>query len=114
MDPKKPMAVANYTVLQNTTDVCIFLGFTGYYQYFIPGYSQVACPLLDLTKKTMPWHWGPDQENAFVTLKQLMCSASVLTQLDFNKKFYLQMDASGYGMGAILYSCRRVTPTCLP
>jgi hypothetical protein len=31
-----------------------------------------------------------------------MCSTPVLVQPDFNKKFYLQMDASGYGMGAIL------------
>jgi hypothetical protein len=42
MDPKKLMAVANYAVPQNTTDVRTFLGFMGYYWYFIPGYSQVA------------------------------------------------------------------------
>jgi hypothetical protein len=42
MDPKKLMVVANYVVPQNTTDVHAFLGFTGYYQYFIQGYSQVA------------------------------------------------------------------------
>jgi hypothetical protein len=83
-------------------DVHTFLGFTGYYQYFIQGYSHVVWPLLDLTKKTMPWHWGPDQEMAFVTLKRLVCSALVLTQLDFDWKFYLQTDASRYGMGAIL------------
>jgi hypothetical protein len=35
-------------------------------------------------------------------LKHLMCSTPVLTQLDFNKKFYIQTDALGYGMGAIL------------
>jgi hypothetical protein len=69
MDPKKLMAVANYAKPQNTTDVQAFLGFTGYYQYFVPGYLQVAQPLLDLTKKTMPWHWGPDQEKAFLMLK---------------------------------------------
>jgi hypothetical protein len=50
----------------------------------------------------MPWHWGPDQEKAFLMLKWLMCMAPVLTQPDFDKKIYLQMDASGYGMGAIL------------
>jgi hypothetical protein len=53
-------------------------------------------------KKTMPWHWGLDQEKAFIMLKHLMCSAPVLTQPDFSKKFYLQTNASGYGMGAIL------------
>jgi hypothetical protein len=35
-------------------------------------------------------------------LKTHMCEAPVLTQPDFNRKFYVQMDASGYGMGAIL------------
>jgi hypothetical protein len=38
----------------------------------------------------------------FITLECLMCTAPVLTQPDFNKKFYLQTDVSGYGMGAIL------------
>jgi hypothetical protein len=42
MDPKKLMAVANYAVPWNTTDMCAFLRFMGYYQYFVPGYSQVA------------------------------------------------------------------------
>jgi hypothetical protein len=31
-----------------------------------------------------------------------MCSALVLTQPNFDKKVYLQMNTSGYGMGAIL------------
>jgi hypothetical protein len=102
MDPKKLMAMANYATPQNPTDVCAFLGFTGYYQYFIQGYSQIAWPLLDLTKKNKVWQWGKPQEKAFLTLKRLMCSTPVLTQPDFNKKFYLQMDTSGYGMGAVL------------
>jgi hypothetical protein len=102
MDPKKLMAVAKYPEPKDTTSVQAFLGFTGYYQYFIPGYSQVVHPLLELTKKTTPWHWGPDQAAVFTHLKQLMCATPVLTQLNFNKKFYLQTNMSGYGMGAIL------------
>jgi hypothetical protein len=102
MDPKKLVAVANYVTLKNLMDVHMFLGFTGYYRYFIQGYSQITQPLLDLTKKTEDWRWGNAQKKAFMMLKQLMCSALVLTQPDFNKKFYLQTDTSGYGMGAIL------------
>jgi hypothetical protein len=125
MDPKKLMVVVNYPALQNMMNVQAFLGFTGYYQYFAPGYLQVAHPLLDLTKKATWWHWGPNQEKAFVTLKRLMCMALVLMQPDFNKKLYLQMDVSGYGMGAILSQegdtetlmptmARRWSPFCTP
>jgi hypothetical protein len=51
MDPKKLQAVLNYLIPQNITDVCTFLGFTGYYQYFIKNYSAIVQPLLALTKK---------------------------------------------------------------
>jgi hypothetical protein len=56
MDPKKLQGVADWPVPKNLTDIQKFLGFTGYYQYFIPNYSKIAQPLLDLTKKVTPWH----------------------------------------------------------
>jgi hypothetical protein len=42
MDPKKLMVVAHYAVPWNTMDMCTFLRFTGYYWYFVPGYSHIA------------------------------------------------------------------------
>jgi hypothetical protein len=53
-------------------------------------------------KKTEVWHWDPPQDKAFTDLKTHMCKAPVLMQPDFTRKFYVQTDASGYGMGAIL------------
>jgi RNase H-like domain found in reverse transcriptase len=35
-------------------------------------------------------------------LKDRMCSAPILLQLDFNRKFYLQTDASTYSVGTVL------------
>jgi len=102
MDPKKLRGIANWLKPTNPTEICKFLGFTGYYRYFVPNYSKIARPLLDLTKKTTPWHWEEQQQRAFEELKTRMCSAPVLTQPNFNKKFYLQVDASGFGMGAVL------------
>ena len=86
MDPKKLQGVADYPVPRNPTDVRAFLGFTGYYRYFVQGYSQIARPLLDLTKKTEAWHWGPAQTRAFEMLKTKMCAAPILLQPNFNKK----------------------------
>ena len=61
IDSKKLKGVADWPVPKNPTNVQQFLGFTGYYRYFIPNYSKIAQPLLDLTKKTTPWHWRKKQ-----------------------------------------------------
>ena len=111
MDPEKVKGVANWQTPRTPTEVRQFLGFTGYYRYFVPNYSKIARPLLDLTKKTTPWHWDQPQERAFQDLKKRMCSNPVLIQPDFDKKFYLQTDASAYGVGAILSQEGKLTPT---
>ena len=42
MDPKKIKGVAEWKTPTNPTEICQFLGFTGYYCYFIPNYSKIA------------------------------------------------------------------------
>ena len=74
MDPKKLKGVADWPVPKTITKVRAFLGFTGYYRYFIQDYSHIARPLLDLTKKSEKWHWGEAQTKVFETLKTKMCS----------------------------------------
>ncbi len=102
MDPKKIQGVTDWSPPKTVMEVRQFLGFTGYYQYFIPNYSKIARPLLELTHKTTTWHWDEPQFKAFETLKTLMCQKPVLHQPDFTKHFYLQTNASAYGVGAIL------------
>ena len=89
MNPKKLESVKNWVIPNNPTEIWKFLGFTGYYRYFIPNYSMIAQLLLHLTKKTTPWEWTDQQQLAFDCLNILMCEAPVLIQPDFNKKFFL-------------------------
>ena len=42
MDPAKVKGMADWPPLQNITDICSFLGFMGFYRYFIPNYSLIA------------------------------------------------------------------------
>jgi Reverse transcriptase (RNA-dependent DNA polymerase) len=42
MDPGKLKGIADWPVPRNPTEVRQFLGFTGYYQYFVPNYSKIA------------------------------------------------------------------------
>ena len=57
MDLKKLKGIADWPILKTPMDIHKFLGFTGYYCYFIKGYSKIAHPLLDLTKKAVIWEW---------------------------------------------------------
>ena len=56
MEEGKVKKVKDWRPLRNATEVRCFLGFIGYYHYFIKGYSQIVQPLLDLTKKSTTWH----------------------------------------------------------
>src|SRR6267154_1265924 len=73
MEEAKVEWVRDWKPSRNVTKVRHFLGFTGYYCYFIKGYSQIAQPLLDLTKKSTEWHWKESQQQAFKELKNKMC-----------------------------------------
>jgi len=42
MDPTKIKGVTEWPRLRNPTDVHSFLGFTGFYRYFIPNYSCIT------------------------------------------------------------------------
>src|SRR5712672_1586904 len=110
MDPTKIKGIAEWPFPRNPTDVRSFLGFTGFYCYFIPNYSRVAQPLLDLTKKATPWVWEEAQTKAFETLKMLMCTKPVLTQLQYDKPFILHTDVLAYGVGAILLQEGDINP----
>ena len=112
MDPSKLKGVADWPKHKTPTEIRQFLGFTRYYCYFIPKYSKIAWPLLELTKKDIVWKWEERQQQAFEELKIRMCTGPVLYQPDFNKKFYLQADISLYSMGTVLLQeGNHVTPT---
>ena len=78
MDPKKLQGVADWKPSTMPTEIQKFLGFMGYYRYFIPNYSKITRPLLMLTRKTMLWHWGEEQMKAFEELKTRICTSPVL------------------------------------
>jgi hypothetical protein len=102
MDPTKVKGVTDWNQPQNAKDIWSFLGFTGFYRYFIKDYLKIACPLIDLTKKNLWFEWMEKQQAAFERLKTLMCAKPVLKQPDYAKTFTLSTDASGYGVGAVL------------
>ena len=101
-DPKKIEAVSNLPPPTNLDQVRSFLGLAGYYRRFIPNFSHISSPLVNLTKKGSKFSWTDKQEQSFSLLKKLLCTAPVLSYPHFDKCFILQTDASDMGLGAVL------------
>ncbi|RUA04454.1 MAG: hypothetical protein DSY43_06235 [Gammaproteobacteria bacterium] len=81
-----------------------FLGLVGYYRKFISNFSEKAAVLTDLTRGSEPTKvkWSEHCEGAFTELKQAIQNPPVLCPPQWEKTFYLQVDASNRGLGAIL------------
>ena len=116
-DPAKTESVRNWPIPKTTKDVRKFLGFTGYYRRFIEGYAAIARPLNDLlvghstnpvarkksAVKATPFTWGEDQQKSFETIVSRLINPPVLGYADYSLPFTLHTDASGSGLGAVLY-----------
>ncbi|TRZ07003.1 hypothetical protein HGM15179_020100 [Zosterops borbonicus] len=55
-----------------------FLGAIGFWRMHIPEYSQIVSPLYLVTCKKNDFHWGPEQQQAFVQIKQEIVHAIAL------------------------------------
>ena len=102
MDPVKLDGIASWPTPTKVREVCSFLGFANFYCRFIPDYSTVARPLLNLTKKDHCWDWTPEAQTSFDNLKQLFLSKPILQLPDFSKPFAIATDASRNTSSAIL------------
>ena len=69
-DPGKVSAIDDYPTPKNLKEFERFLGMVGWYQKFIPHFSDLAAPLLQLKKKGMRWEWNDDCASAFDMLKE--------------------------------------------
>ena len=102
MDPTKLYGIAEWPIPAKVKDVQSFLGFTNYYRRFIGDYSNIAWPLIDLTKKNQEWKWSPSCQKAFDQLKEEFSKQPILSLPDLNKPFAIATDASKGASGEIL------------
>eukprot|EP00253_Pinus_taeda_P035116 PITA_35116 len=101
VDPKNIQAMQDWPQPKTLKSLRGFLGLTGYYRKFVHNYGRIAKPLTQLLKKKS-FFWNEDAQQAFTTLKNAMCSTSVLALLDFTESFVIECDASGTSIGAVL------------
>ncbi len=102
MDPAKIAGVDTWPVPTTPTEVRKVLGFFNFYWPFIEGFALIARPLHKLTRKDYEWRWGKEEQEAFDKLKRRITSEPVLAHAKLDDPFELEVDASGYAVGAVL------------
>jgi hypothetical protein len=74
-----------------------------YHRAFVPGFSHIVKPLTQLLKKNTKFEWTDACTNALDRIINILTTEPVLTHPDPEKPFKLEVDASDYAMGAILF-----------
>ena len=100
--PDKVKAVREYPTPKTVKDVRAFLGLASFYRRLVQNFAEVAKPLTILTRKNREFTWGPEQQQAFQSMKDKLCTTHVLAYPNFKLPFILTTDASMTAVGAIL------------
>jgi hypothetical protein len=86
----------------NVTEVHSFMGLSGYYRWFVEGFSKITNPIMELQKKNKKFVWTEECVEAFRRLKELLTTASILKVPDMDADFLVCTDASKEGLGGVL------------
>ena len=65
VDPSKIEAVVDWKIPCSVHEIRSFQGLAGYYRHFIKGFSKLASPLTQLTRKGVPFAWNEACDRAF-------------------------------------------------
>ena len=84
------------------------MGLVGYYRRFVEGFSRIASPLTQLTRKGTSFVWSPARETSFQNLKRKLVIAPVFTVLDGFGSFVIYSNASKKKLGCVLIQQGRV------
>jgi len=84
MDPEKVRAILEWKSPRTVREVRSFIGFANFYRSFIPGFSRLAKPLIDLTQKDTYFRWTPECEWSFNLLKSMFVTGPILAPFRHN------------------------------
>ena len=64
--------------------------------------STLRSTLQGLVKKDSEYVWTPTHDRAFKDIKEAICAETLLSYFDKSKPVFIEVDASGQGLGTVL------------
>lgn len=103
-NPKTVEKIINFKAPTTLKELQSFIGLCSYYRAYVKKFSDIAHPLIELTKKgdSKGITWNDEAQCAFDRLKKHLTSQPILAHPLFDEEFILQTDASGHSLGAVL------------
>lgn len=101
-DEKKIEAMKNLKPPTTKKEVRSLIGSYSYYRKFLPNFSGIAKPLIELTQKNTRFKWTEVHQKAFDYLKDSLNVIPLLSYPDVTREFTLYTDASQFCIGACL------------
>ena len=87
---------------RDVSELKSFLGMVNFYGKFVKNLSAELHPLYELLQGKSSWKWESKQQEAFEFAKHAVANAEVLAHYDPSKDVTLAVDASPYGVGAVI------------
>ena len=82
------------------------MGLVQFFRMFSKKTAELLYPLYKLTSSKIRWKWTEVENNAFEAIKKELMVKRTLAFPDWNKKFFVSVDASEVAYGATLYQLR--------
>ncbi len=103
VNPEKTKIIKEWPIPISLTEIRSFLGFVSFFRSFVKGFSAIAEPLTEMTKKNRSIsNWSETCTESFNTLKTALISAPILRHVDWSLPFRGHVDASQVSIGGVV------------
>lgn len=94
--------VATFPRPRNVKEVQKFVGMLNYFRHLIFNYAEIIKPIVNLTKKNIPFIWNEQCQNALEKVQEIILEKPTIKNIENDKPLYLVTDASRTAICGIL------------